>query len=32
VNQRIMLDTELMEFICLENQQFESYLRAEKSK
>ena len=26
VNQRILLDSELMEFICLENQQFESVL------
>jgi hypothetical protein len=30
VNQRIMLDSELMEFICLENQQFESYLQGQK--
>ena len=30
VNQRIMLDTELMEFICLENQQFETYLKGQK--
>ena len=30
VNQRIMLDTELMEFICHENQQFESYLKGQK--
>jgi hypothetical protein len=30
VNQRIMLDGELIEFICLENQQFESYLRGQK--
>ena len=27
VNQRILLDSELIEFICLENQQFETYLR-----
>ena len=26
VNQRVVLDGELIEFICLENQQFESYL------
>jgi hypothetical protein len=32
VNQRILLDTELMEFICHENQQFESYLRGDKGK
>jgi hypothetical protein len=30
VNQRIMLDSEPMEFICLENQQFESYLKGQK--
>jgi hypothetical protein len=30
VNQRIVLDSELMEFICLENQQFESYLKGQK--
>ena len=30
VNQRIMLDGELIEFICLENQQFESYLNKQK--
>jgi hypothetical protein len=30
VNQRIMLDSELMEFICLENQQFESYLKGRR--
>ena len=30
VNQRIMLDGELIEFICLENQQFESYLKGQK--
>jgi hypothetical protein len=30
VNQRIMLDSELMEFICLENQQFELYLKGQK--
>jgi hypothetical protein len=30
VNQRIMLDGELMEFICLENQQFETYLKRQK--
>jgi hypothetical protein len=27
VNQRLLLDSELMEFVCLENQQFESYLK-----
>jgi hypothetical protein len=27
VNQRIMLDSELLEFICLENQKFESFLK-----
>src|SRR4029077_4103553 len=30
VNQRIMLDSELMEFICLENQKFVSYLKGQK--
>jgi len=30
VNQRIMVDSEVMEFICLENQQFESYLKGQK--
>jgi hypothetical protein len=30
VNQRVMLDGELIEFICLENQQFESYLKGPK--
>lgn len=30
VNQRILLDGELMEFICLENQQFESFLKGQK--
>jgi len=30
VNQRIMADSEPMEFICLENQQFESYLKGQK--
>ena len=30
VNQRIVLDSELIEFICLENQQFESYLKGRK--
>jgi hypothetical protein len=30
VNQRILLDGELMEFICLENQQFESFLNKQK--
>jgi hypothetical protein len=30
VNQRITLDSELMEFVCLENQQFESYLKGQK--
>jgi hypothetical protein len=30
VNQRIMLDSELMEFICLENQKFISYLKGQK--
>ena len=30
VNQRIMLDGEMIEFICLENQQFESYLKGQK--
>jgi hypothetical protein len=30
VNQRIMLDGELIEFICLENQQFETYLKGQK--
>jgi hypothetical protein len=32
VNQRILLDTELMEFICHENQQFEAYLKGEDRK
>ena len=32
VNQRILLDTELMEFICHENQQFEAYLKGEGKK
>jgi hypothetical protein len=32
VNQRIMLDSELLEFICLENQQFESYLTGQGRK
>jgi hypothetical protein len=30
VNQRIMLDNELIEFVCLENQKFESYLQGQK--
>jgi hypothetical protein len=30
VNQRILLDSELIEFICLENQQFETYLGRQK--
>jgi hypothetical protein len=30
VNQRAMLDGEMIEFICLENQQFESYLKGQK--
>jgi hypothetical protein len=30
VNQRLMLDGELMEFICLENQKFVSYLKGQK--
>jgi hypothetical protein len=30
VNQRIVFDAELIEFICLENQQFESYLKGQK--
>ena len=30
VNQRVMLDSELMEFICLENQQFDAYLKRQK--
>jgi hypothetical protein len=30
VNQRVMLDSELMEFICLENQQFDDYLSRQK--
>ena len=30
VNQRILPDSELIEFICLENQQFESYLNRQK--
>jgi len=30
VNQRLMLDGEMIEFICLENQQFESYLKGQK--
>jgi hypothetical protein len=30
VNQRIMLDNELMEFICLENQKFDAYLKGQK--
>jgi hypothetical protein len=30
INQRLVLDNELMEFICNENQQFESYLRKQK--
>jgi hypothetical protein len=30
VNQRIMVDSEVMEFVCLENQQFESYLKGKK--
>ncbi len=30
VNQRLLLDTELMEFICLENQQFTNYLNRQK--
>ncbi len=30
VNQRIMLDSELMEFICLENQKFTSFLKGQK--
>ena len=30
VNQRLMLEGELIEFICLENQQFESYLKGQK--
>jgi len=30
VNQRVVLDGELIEFICLENQQFETYLNKQK--
>ena len=30
VNQRVVLDGELIEFICLENQQFETYLSKQK--
>jgi hypothetical protein len=30
VNQRILLDSELMEFICLENQKFTTYLAGQK--
>jgi hypothetical protein len=30
VNQRIVPDNELMEFICLENQKFADYLRGQK--
>src|ERR1700704_1320691 len=30
VNQRAMLDGEMIEFVCLENQQFESYLKGQK--
>ena len=30
VNQRLMLDTELSEFICLENQKFDAYLKGQK--
>jgi hypothetical protein len=30
VNQRLLLDSELIEFVCLENQQFESYLKGQK--
>jgi hypothetical protein len=30
VNQRILLDTEIMEFICHENQQFDKYLSRQK--
>jgi hypothetical protein len=30
VNQRLLLDTELMEFICLENQKFAEYLKGQK--
>jgi hypothetical protein len=30
VNQRLMLDGELIEFICLENQQFDDYLKKQK--
>lgn len=30
VNQRVVLDSELIEFICLENQKFEAYLKGQK--
>ena len=30
VNQRLMLDTELSEFICLENQKFDAFLKGQK--
>jgi hypothetical protein len=30
VNQRLLADSELLEFICLENQQFENYLKEQK--
>jgi hypothetical protein len=30
VNQRLLLDTELMEFICVENQKFAEYLKGQK--
>jgi hypothetical protein len=32
VNQRILPDTELMEFICHENQQFDDYLKAQEQQ
>jgi hypothetical protein len=30
VNQRLVVDSEMIEFICLENQKFESYLKGQK--
>jgi hypothetical protein len=30
VNQRLLVDSDLMEFICLENQQFENYLEGQQ--
>ena len=30
VSQRVTLDRELIEFICLENQQFDSFLKGQK--